>query len=154
MVLHIKNEKQCKKLKSRKARGKKQNCAQKCINAFKTGDTFKYYKSMPKLDIRDKIELCGKKMSKKNNNKIKSNKKKRIQEFKKYKEEQKKFNKTALITKEEDCENLLPKRRFKVKTINCAKECKNEFKKGNWYKKDMNPNYCGSGVKSRSKNKD
>lgn len=65
MKNNVKNEKQCKKLKSRKARGKKQNCAQKCINAFKTENTFKYYKSMPKLDIRDKIELCGKKMSKK-----------------------------------------------------------------------------------------
>lgn len=151
MVLYIKKSKQCKKLKSRKGKGSKQNCSQKCTNAFKEGNTYKYFKSMPRLDMRDNIELCGQKISVKHKNKKTKLKKKKMKDFRKYKEEQKKFNKTAIITKIEKCKELKSKRRFKVKTINCSEECKNEFKKGNWYKKNMNPNYCGDGIKSRSK---
>ena len=156
----IKNTKGCDKLKTRtKKKGGKlisQNCSQKCKNAVKKGHSYKSFSSIPKQDIRSKVELCGKtvkKLSAKDKKKIKAIRKKQQSDFDKFRQLEKEFNKTALITKVEGCAELKNKRKFNIRTLNCRKECEDEFKKGNYFKKERNPNYCGEGVKNRSKKK-
>lgn len=172
----IKQSSRCSKLKSRSMKHNKrninQNCSQKCKNAFKKGLIYRSYKKQPSgpFDIRDiNPDICGrsckpltqkdKTFKKKTGNRfwIKNEKdwqmyQKRIKLEKKAKKDFKKTGQKTLITKTEDCQNLKSKRLGNV-TKKCKDLCKEELKKGNWFKIDFSPTYCGGRFKKRSSKK-
>jgi hypothetical protein len=156
----IKNIKGCDKLKSRNlfvkilSKNLSQNCSKKCSNALKKGLLYRSYKEMPNpksFNIRDRQpDICGrsfkpltkkeKEFKKKRGNKFWIKTDKELKEYEQYKKKEKEFNKTALLTKVEQCDNLKSKRRFRIKTVNCKEECKGEFKKKLFKKKFRSKN--------------
>ena len=166
----------CSKLKSRSTKHYKrklnQNCSQKCKNAIKKGFIYKSFKKQPSgpFDIRDRNpDICGrvfkplsqkeKAFKKKTGNRFWIKNEKDWQKFQKHlklkknaKKEFKKSGQKTLITEIEDCSSLKSKRLGNV-TKKCKELCKNELKKGHWFKVDFSPTYCGGRVRKRSSKK-